>query len=93
MRGPQRGLYAWQYVEALYPWQKELVEHLKELTAIEELSHFKAQASQVTLSLYSSKVASVFMEQLQAERERKALQVIAKATRQYLRWRNGEKWQ
>lgn len=81
-------------MEALYPWQKELVEHLKELTAIEELSHFKAQASQVTLSImYSKKVASVFMEQLQAERERKALQVIAKATRQYLRWRNGEKWQ
>lgn len=37
-------------------------------------------------------VKSVVIAQLEDERKRSAIHTIVKATRQYLRWRNGEKW-
>jgi hypothetical protein len=30
--------------------------------------------------------------QLRSEREKKAMEVVIRVTREYLRWRNGQKW-
>ena len=37
--------------------------------------------------------ADVLLTQLEEEKQKRAIAILIKATRNYLRWRNGMKWQ
>jgi hypothetical protein len=52
----QHKLVPWQYVESMYPWNKDLVLYLKELTEEEEVRLLKAKASEIRLTFTDYKV-------------------------------------
>jgi hypothetical protein len=90
--GVQAGLLPVSYVELTYPWNKAFVRHMKELTEGAENDYFKSKLIEAKGAKQLDKVHSAIVAQLEAEREKAVMDVLVKATREYIRWRRGEKW-